>query len=719
MAFGLLIAATVFLVLSGLLGVAGATDASSASKDPAAFRVPGPRVGDKAHFNVTVVDVRASGERAVGLEKNWLSVTILPDAPVADERGATALANRVGYSGSFAAADGEESGFEALLSFEPGTHRLLVEETVSGGGRVDTTNLYESSIDHLVRRVTFANLSDPDPWTASVPQFCGLFHGLQGGPLGSRSLFPEACVLAGLDARIRLARWSLAGAMERGGANTVRYDLRGGSGGSTLASAWFAADTPYPVRVDVPNATNPARITRTLLETEAKGVAPFASSAGPPKEAQELVFAPRMPWGPDDAGVPVRFSLSAAWKQASENAVEARFRDFLRGHPGAAATGVNTGWARWTGGMDRYWVIEVSDGRDVLTACVHEDGRTTYAEDPDQSKVPGTYTSCRKSGRPVDPSCGPASMPTVASMVPRLQLVGSPRSVALGPNVWSFRIRCDEPFSMGLSHYSVSTPPASVLDDPKDPKVRYTTTTFSLLFDDAFKMRMFWEFQGVNEQGPAVLGPGGDPGSAPAATKAPASRDLWQAPAAAVAVGAAAAASLVGALYVAWPWLKKLLVLALFSRIERPAALEQSTRARVAETVAANPGIHFRSLVRETGLARGTVDHHLRKLVEVGLVQESRSDGYVCFFAAGTKDRRAMRFAPLLKAEGARRLVALVAAQPGVGASDAAEALGLSRQIVHRHVQRCEDAGVLASRRNGRHLVLEPTRDTEFALTAA
>src|SRR5205814_1837843 len=105
------------------------------------------------------------------------------------------------------------------------------------------------------------------------------------------------------------------------------------------------------------------------------------------------------------------------------------------------------------------------------------------------------------------------------------------------------------------------------------------------------------------------------------------------------------------ALYWIWPKAKLLAALGLFSRLERGELLNHPARARLAQLVEANPGIHFHDLARQAGLANGSAVHHLRKLTDAGHVSLRRSGRYTCYFPGDRVEPTQAAAAPILKSD--------------------------------------------------------------------
>jgi ArsR family transcriptional regulator, arsenate/arsenite/antimonite-responsive transcriptional repressor len=65
-------------------------------------------------------------------------------------------------------------------------------------------------------------------------------------------------------------------------------------------------------------------------------------------------------------------------------------------------------------------------------------------------------------------------------------------------------------------------------------------------------------------------------------------------------------------------------------------ALADSTRLQIYEAIASNPGMYCGQVIEKQGLTAGTISHHLRVLMEAGLI-ECRREGQFVYNRALTK----------------------------------------------------------------------------------
>jgi predicted transcriptional regulator len=187
-----------------------------------------------------------------------------------------------------------------------------------------------------------------------------------------------------------------------------------------------------------------------------------------------------------------------------------------------------------------------------------------------------------------------------------------------------------------------------------------------------------------------------------------ASIGYWSFPQTKTTATVTAAAGILGLLaYALMP--AKAGAIGLFSRIGSEEVLDHPLRAQIADLVAAEPGIHFQELVRRLDAGRGTMEHHLRKLLAADVVSANVSQGFTCYFPKGKMDRHLMAAAPVLKADGARQVLQAIQSQPGRAAQDIAAATGFTPSTVNYHLKRLAQSGLVSSQRSGRFTLLTPT----------
>jgi DNA-binding Lrp family transcriptional regulator len=130
-----------------------------------------------------------------------------------------------------------------------------------------------------------------------------------------------------------------------------------------------------------------------------------------------------------------------------------------------------------------------------------------------------------------------------------------------------------------------------------------------------------------------------------------------------------------------------ILLAPLYLRLPEPQLLNSSLRSSIYSCVQSNPGATFTEIRSQTGAAAGTVQHHLRVLERGGVLRRVRAGKFTRFYPATA---RATRLSPP-EERIARALSDLgPTSQAALG-----RMLGMSRQLVHYHVEHLEARGVV------------------------
>lgn len=731
----ILAGAVLFALLAGALGVLAAQDTGPGNPDRVEERVIGfqvapPRAGD--HFAYAFSEVNEPADRPsapweILADFEWRGSEVVFDAH-GEARHVDVLRNTrhgVGFD-----EDGNPIPIvdDVLLDSQTGRTVAWRSEYNASRTHTDSLGLGTRNVESEGTRTDFVNLSylerpDAFPHDLLPPITCGVRNPLQDSPYpaGGIDLF-AACShgtnffdwYRGWD-DVTMFRADAVGTVD--GRDAIRFRAYFDAAWtpptppSTAAAPeitlWMAEEVPYPLRIEYTtfNDAGDAFADRYALVAYEPGGEALARHEALDLSAPELDWAPRLPWGPDETGFDHPFPLSEAWADARDHPTDARFRDFLSGHPDAQAVAAwyDEDWA--DGYVVREWRITASDGLAAQSVC--PDRVEPSPAEPLGSVAPTTRRNldCSGPGLPVDPACAGDTMPTAASLV-RLWRASPDATGPTDPaNTYEFGIRCQEAYhehnlTFHVGHESVRTTEAPDGVAAPNREYRYDTLTVRMNGDVVSRAqstsRYTWD--PVSDKAPPV---GGEEAPEPAAAHVGPAY-LWSLPPEETLWAAGFAAAFAAAAYAAWPAVKAFGASVLYSRVERPTALEQGTRAEIARLVTQRPGIHFREIVRTTDWSRGTVEHHLRKLLDTGMITESSRGRYTCYFPRGDVDRRLMDAVAVLKSDGARRVLEAVLDSPGISATEAAAAAGLSRQAAHVHLRRMVAAGLATSRRRGR-----------------
>ena len=109
------------------------------------------------------------------------------------------------------------------------------------------------------------------------------------------------------------------------------------------------------------------------------------------------------------------------------------------------------------------------------------------------------------------------------------------------------------------------------------------------------------------------------------------------------------------------------------------------TRERIADRVAADPGIHFSELVRELNLAPGQVQYHLRRLDDRVVAADLYGRTH---YYPSTVDERDRRVLAALRRETARDALAVLLRRGPTPPAAVADELGVARSTLEWHLDR-------------------------------
>lgn len=511
---------------------------------------------------------------------------------------------------------------------------------------------------------------------------CGIIQSLQG----ATSYAPMST--CGLDFQADSAQSERTGTMVLH-ASTVAKD-RQGRDVEVGIDLHFQPGNPYPVRI-VTTLDGQPRNQEVLVGFSRGDDDPAAPALPPPRHLPDVALIPWDAFGPtQQPDFPIR--LRDAFTAARNDSGFPDLRDWIAAHPGWTMN-----WARnQREGTSYGWIFQVQtqdSGLFVFTTF-------TPATTPDVPALPPIV--------PGEPTPRILSHSSFSSMpgqggTTRLPAQGPDPGSALarwhawtakptGPDTWGFFVSCGDTCLVILEA-------GDEWNDPGTSSPAGTTNMSALRIDGAGRTEGFvTAVATVTHEDGASYAPG-----PPRPARQQAIRALLPAGAAA-SVGGIGLFAALG--YLFWPALRGL---PLFSRVAADELATHPARRRILDAVEAQPGIHYQALVRMTGLAKGTVEHHVRKLVRAGLLTARRAQGYSCYFPAGTP-RQALEAAGAAKAPGAQRILAAVAQRPGASSQEVAAAAAVDATTVTHHVQRLSQAGLIEARREGRFVRLYPTR---------
>ncbi|MES2154562.1 MAG: helix-turn-helix domain-containing protein [bacterium] len=716
-------AAVLTALLVGGVGtvIAAAPHPGESSAPPAPFTLAWPNVGDRGQYRFEGNGTyRFPLSEGVDFETLGDVIDYQGTSPVlanrfswrrmllGDDPGGTTVVSAAGfgYSGATHFAAGTVDGTAWNLRTAGG---YSYNETPLPGLPHSTTGDWDQTV--------FADVQAP----------CGGRSALQGRTWDLQKPLPElgGCDLATINTT-RTAFLIPRGEVPNAPHRTIVVDWFSSRFNGTDLRLWFQEDIPYPVRMKfVVDPWNPERggYSYRLVSFE-RGRVPIADKSGVALPSMPPVkMAPRTETIVEDSGVVHPFPLSEAWAEAKSDVIYSDVRTFLAAHPtaylGAARLSQST---NAFGEVSYTWRMIAADPRARLAfdairtvpalgglGPVRQAGHDEFQGDAEFGQF---FDGMRFLPR----DNLPAMTPTVASMFAQYQAF-RPGEVRPAPNAWDFWLGC----------YDDQVTKASCTQAQPYYQAGHREAHYNLTGLGSFNPLQTTESSGqylewtVPEDGPhafMTVSSGEKTDVAPAAAQLPASKQpftpldagaagFWKWPSVPAVEAVGGLAIIAGLLWWVWPAAKGGAV-GLFSRVQAEDVLANPTRARIAQLVQREPGIHLQELVRRVGIGNGAVEHHLRTLAEAGAVVASRRHGYTCYFPRGT-GRLAMEAAPLVKSPVAKAILAAARGQPGVTSAEVARRLGVSPPTVHYHVDRLRKAGILRADLAGLMLVGGPS----------
>ncbi|MDV4342738.1 helix-turn-helix domain-containing protein [Methanoculleus sp. YWC-01] len=149
-----------------------------------------------------------------------------------------------------------------------------------------------------------------------------------------------------------------------------------------------------------------------------------------------------------------------------------------------------------------------------------------------------------------------------------------------------------------------------------------------------------------------------------------------------------------------------------YKRISRKNVLDSPRRLEILSFIKTNPGLHFRELLREMSLTRGTLGYHVERLQSAGLLKAVKRKGRIHYFATGSPysaEKEALIIA--MGNDTLRGIITQISLNRGAHTEELAEESGLSKATVYTHVKYLERQGIVTSEREGRYVRYTLTDD--------
>jgi predicted transcriptional regulator len=129
--------------------------------------------------------------------------------------------------------------------------------------------------------------------------------------------------------------------------------------------------------------------------------------------------------------------------------------------------------------------------------------------------------------------------------------------------------------------------------------------------------------------------------------------------------------------------------------------LELETRRKIYQTVKKYAGSHFREIQRKSGLAVGTVQHHLHALVKSGLVKEIKKGNNLVYFPREFESENTALLG-LLRQESIRKIVLFIMLNKNCNHEQIVKYINLSPSTISWHLKKLQQEKIITADKKGR-----------------
>ena len=154
---------------------------------------------------------------------------------------------------------------------------------------------------------------------------------------------------------------------------------------------------------------------------------------------------------------------------------------------------------------------------------------------------------------------------------------------------------------------------------------------------------------------------------------------------------------------------------ATLAKKEEEKALELEARKRIYDFVVSSPGTHLREIQRQIDLPLGTVEYHLKYLVEKEMLVEKADGNYKRYYPVGIYGSVDRQLLSLLRQEVPRRIVMKLLLNPGMNFKVLSEGFPVSASTLSYHLSKLVDGDVVRKVKKGRESLFFVNNQEEVA----
>ncbi len=135
---------------------------------------------------------------------------------------------------------------------------------------------------------------------------------------------------------------------------------------------------------------------------------------------------------------------------------------------------------------------------------------------------------------------------------------------------------------------------------------------------------------------------------------------------------------------------------------------DSDARDAIAGYVTQTPGVHFSKIRDDLGLGTGETQHHLRRLIDAGILTSHKDGEYRRYFRAGEFDSFEQVVLSRLRRETPRQMLIALLREPDQSGTTLAAEIGVSRSTISTHATGLQEVGLLERTAEG-YRVQQPT----------
>ena len=144
-------------------------------------------------------------------------------------------------------------------------------------------------------------------------------------------------------------------------------------------------------------------------------------------------------------------------------------------------------------------------------------------------------------------------------------------------------------------------------------------------------------------------------------------------------------------------------------------ALELEARKIIYDFVVSSPGTHLREIQRQIDLPLGTVEYHLKYLVDREMLVEKADGNYSRYYPVGIYGSVDKKLLSLLRQEVPRRIVMKLLLNPGINFKVLSEGFPVSASTLSYHLSKLVNGDVVRKVKKGRESLYHVNNQEDVA----